>query len=934
MRLWSELWDPFGVVRFVSRIIQDDIETQDTTNESNWSHDEDNDDDNDDAEDVRTDRAFLEFEAKTLEHNLTQREGAAYAIDDLNRYCEQQFMRVNSHYDISATNSHSDKSLLAALQSAVEHGRRPQAQDLLGLRNSQERQTAIEQFTTANREMEAISPFSGKSVTPNTDTARNSLIREHSSYLYSHLEREFSRAGCGPYHEVMLQLSGFEESRNQISVPNFELFISPCLPSISWHETHCAMTEDECLLDEAERETICVAIEQYSKFKRLLHVSFGQGRLWISPKKQNLTWGHAVPRVSLRQLLDAGAFSDGDSFSAFTRADKYLLVLNLARCFFYLYDGPWGPADWNADHIFFLNKTETDIIHGRHIPYICYALPNQTRNRALEARPGEICPPVLLSFARLLLEIERGGVLPPVGARNQDLYDQLQTIVEHELRGQIAVAYRAAVIGCLEFVFDLGMAPGTNMEMKVRHIILWNIVENLRKHYSDWKSPMPDNADLRFVSRPSKAERQTGITTTSSYSELKGKAPSLHYNSCTVSEVLAQDIKTNTLPRIHTWTSTLTLFDDIKISTDIDSGYCKVFMENMKNFHQQYIVPLSGVSEDTCPPPQVREDRIRIAVLDTGILGADNLIRAAKARIRGYWSPRQLGRAKPDDCEDFYGHGTHVVRLLLNVAPSADVFIAKISEGKDMAESEVHHIADAIRWATDECDAHIITMSFGLDIRPGAVTKAIKAAIDRGKLVFAAASNSGGNLPRAYPASLTGVICVHATDGMGNQASFNPSRERGNDNFATLGNGIESRWKRETVIKSGTSFATPIAAGIAANVLEFARHHLTEIYDRNKYERLCSYSGMRQMFICMSSPRGDYDYVSPWKIFPQQKAGRGQVEDHIKEICDNIRMLLNTDKVPEIWNSASSMKLEDSHITRGVPELSLRLLSFYHLGLG
>ncbi|KAF8859776.1 hypothetical protein BDZ45DRAFT_350784 [Acephala macrosclerotiorum] len=357
--------------------------------------------------------------------------------------------------------------------------------------------------------MEATSRFSGKSTTTSTETARNRLIREHSSHLYNHLEREFSRTGCGPHHEVMLQLSGFEEDRSRIPESRFELFISPCLPSILWHETHCVMTEDDCLPDEAEKETICVAIEQYSKFKRILHVSFDQDRLWLSPKKQNLTWGHAVPGVSLRRLLDAGAFSDGDSSSAFTRVDKYLLVLNLARCFFCLYDGPWGPGDWNADQIFFLNKSETDIIHGRHIPYICYELPNRTQNKALEARPGEICPPVLLSFARLLLEIERGEVLPPTGARNQDLYDQLQTIVEHELRGQIAVAYRAAVIGCLEFVFDLGMAPGTNMEMKIRHIILWNIVENLRKHYSDWKSSTPNDADLRFVSRKSKAQRQT-----------------------------------------------------------------------------------------------------------------------------------------------------------------------------------------------------------------------------------------------------------------------------------------------------------------------------------------------------------------------------------------------------------------------------------------
>ena len=192
-------------------------------------------------------------------------------------------------------------------------------------------------------------------------------------------------------------------------------------------------------------------------------------------------------------------------------------------------------------------------------------------------------------------------------------------------------------------------------------------------------------------------------------------------------------------------------------------------------------------------------------------------------------------------------------------------------------------------------------MSFGLHSRPNAVTQAIKeATIKKGKLVFAAASNSGGNSPRAYPASLTGVICVHATDGQGNQSRFNPSKEEGGDNFATLGVAIESRWDGKTVLKSGTSFATPIAAGIAANVLDFGRHHLTDDDDQIKYKRLCSYSGMRLMFKCMSSRRGDYDYVSPWKVF-SSLSGDLKTEDYIQKICENMRSVLNTDTIPTEW---------------------------------
>jgi len=117
-------------------------------------------------------------------------------------------------------------------------------------------------------------------------------------------------------------------------------------------------------------------------------------------------------------------------------------------------------------------------------------------------------------------------------------------------------------------------------------------------------------------------------------------------------------------------------------------------MEKMKDFCNYYIFPSGPFSIGPSLSPPVREDRIRIAVLDTGIFtDDDNFFRGAKDRIRGYWSPGQLGQANLNDCRDSYGHGTHVARILLEVAPFADIFIAKISENKHLEESKVHYIA-------------------------------------------------------------------------------------------------------------------------------------------------------------------------------------------------------------------------------------------------
>lgn len=93
--------------------------------------------------------------------------------------------------------------------------------------------------------------------------------------------------------------------------------------------------------------------------------------------------------------------------------------------------------------------------------------------------------------------------------------------------------------------------------------------------------------------------------------------------------------------------------------------------------------------------------------------------------------------------------------------------------------------------------------------------KPIERAFRADKLLFAAASNKGGNSGRSRPAKNLGVICVHTCDGKGNKGDMNPNPERKGFNFSTLGVAVESRWDGWFIYKSGTSFAIPIAAKIA-----------------------------------------------------------------------------------------------------------------------
>lgn len=78
-------------------------------------------------------------------------------------------------------------------------------------------------------------------------------------------------------------------------------------------------------------------------------------------------------------------------------------------------------------------------------------------------------------------------------------------------------------------------------------------------------------------------------------------------------------------------------------------------------------------------------------------------------------------------------------------------------------------------------------MSFGLFKWDSQVNDTIQEAIHHA-ILFAAASNGGGNGHRTFPATHHGVLCIHASDGHGNDSGgMNPSTESFRESWTTLG---------------------------------------------------------------------------------------------------------------------------------------------------
>lgn len=172
-------------------------------------------------------------------------------------------------------------------------------------------------------------------------------------------------------------------------------------------------------------------------------------------------------------------------------------------------------------------------------------------------------------------------------------------------------------------------------------------------------------------------------------------------------------------------------------------------------------------------------------------------------------------------CEDDHGHGTHVAGTVAantnngvgvaGVAFNSPLAICKGLNGSGAGTLEM--IANCIDWTSDQ-DVDVISMSLGGSGGSQTLQTAVRNATDNGALVIAAAGN-GGNSTVQYPAGYAEVVSVAATDRNDQKASF--STFNNDVEVAAPGVDIVSTWtgsSYDTI--SGTSMATPHAAGVAA----------------------------------------------------------------------------------------------------------------------
>ncbi|KAL6696984.1 hypothetical protein J3F84DRAFT_394478 [Trichoderma pleuroticola] len=222
----------------------------------------------------------------------------------------------------------------------------------------------------------------------------------------------------------------------------------------------------------------------------------------------------------------------------------------------------------------------------------------------------------------------------------------------------------------------------------------------------------------------------------------------------------------------------------------------------------------------------------------------------------------------------------------------ANLKFRAITDSADIEDASINQIADAITHFSqpgkDRVD--ILNLSFGFPEYHGKlepINKAIRNAASSGLIIFAAAGNEGGNASIPWPASLYKkgeVIPICSSDGKGELSGTNPSFNASRYIY-TLGRGVKSCQVRDVngvqqvIHRSGSSFATPIAAATAAIILGFvdsanpSSEHSKELEELRP--RLRTRLGMEMVMrgVCVREPqRLQHYYLTPWYLFKFREA--------------------------------------------------------------
>jgi type VII secretion-associated serine protease mycosin len=222
---------------------------------------------------------------------------------------------------------------------------------------------------------------------------------------------------------------------------------------------------------------------------------------------------------------------------------------------------------------------------------------------------------------------------------------------------------------------------------------------------------------------------------------------------------------------------------------------------------------------------------IVVAVIDSGVAARnrnlagrvlDGVDLEDPARPRGWYDPVAAG-----------GHGTGVASIIAGtgrgngvygIAPDAKILPVRVTNAKGYSPDR--RVGRAIVWAVDH-GADVVNLSLGTpeeQLRPRDKRRelaGVRYALRHGVVVVAGAGNDGPTNPgRFYPAAFPGVIAVGGVRTRDGEVADFSDRGRWVDLAAPATSVWNTNSDGTRGVASGTSFASPAVAAVAALVLQ------------------------------------------------------------------------------------------------------------------
>ncbi|WP_293026761.1 S8 family serine peptidase, partial [Natronococcus sp.] len=242
---------------------------------------------------------------------------------------------------------------------------------------------------------------------------------------------------------------------------------------------------------------------------------------------------------------------------------------------------------------------------------------------------------------------------------------------------------------------------------------------------------------------------------------------------------------------------------------------------NDPQYDQQYApqqVNCEGAWETT-----FGDSDVTISIIDQGIqYDHPNLEGNMDGSVSNYGENFAGSGSDPYPVSEGEDHGTHVGGIAAGGTDNgeghagiSDCSMLSARALDDSGGGSLSDIADAIQWSADQ-GAEIINMSLGGGGYSSTMANACEYAQEQGSLLVAAAGNDSGSV--SYPAAYDTVMAISSLDeneSLSSFSNFGPEVE-----LAATGSNVLSTVNWDGYDEySGTSMASPVAAGVAGLAL-------------------------------------------------------------------------------------------------------------------